>query len=96
VDFNRLKLFYADQGYSGEKMQERVKCTFKALGLTLAIIKKIHQKAFVALPKRWIVKRTFGWFNLYCRLSKDYKYITKSAETMIHITMIHIMLKKLS
>jgi len=77
-------------------MQERVKCTFKALGLTLEIIKKIHQKAFVALPKRWIVKRTFGWFNLYFRLSKDYKYITKSAETMIHITMIHIMLKKLS
>jgi len=70
-----------------------VLCTFKALGLTLAIIKKIHPKAFVALPKRWIVKRTFGWFNLYRRHSKDYEYSTKSAETMLHITMIHIMLK---
>ncbi|RDV12982.1 IS5/IS1182 family transposase, partial [Pontibacter diazotrophicus] len=30
------------------------------------------------------------------RLSKDYERSTKSAETMIQITMIHIMLKKLS
>lgn len=70
--------------------------TFRRLGWRLEIVKKIHQKVFAALPKRWIVERTFGWFNLYRRLSKDYEYSTKSAEAMIQITMIHIMLKKLS
>ncbi|ARS35731.1 hypothetical protein CA264_09915 [Pontibacter actiniarum] len=48
------------------------------------------------LPKRWIVERTFGWLNLYRRLSKAYERSTKSAETMIQIAMTHIMLKKLA
>lgn len=95
VDFNRLKLFYADQGYGGENMKEWVRNTFKAFRWTLEIVKKIHKKAFAVLPKRWIVERTFAWLNLYRRLSKDYEYCTKSSETMIQITMIHIMLNKL-
>lgn len=96
VDFNRLKHFFADQGYNGQQMQNWISKTFKALGWTLEIVNKIHKKAFAVLPKRWIVERTFGWLNLYRRLSKDYEYSTKSSETMIQITMIHIMLKKLS
>lgn len=42
VNFNRLKLFFADLGYGGEKMQDWVRNTFKALGWTLGIVKKIH------------------------------------------------------
>lgn len=96
VDFKRIKVFFADQGYSGQTMQDWVAKTFSSWGCRLEIVKKIHPKAFKALPKRWIVERTFGWLNLYRRLSKDYETDTKSAETMIQIAMIHIMLKKLS
>ena len=96
VDFKRLKIFFADQGYSGQTMKDWVANTFKRWGCRLEIVKKIHKKAFKALPKRWIVERTFGWLNLYRRLSKDYETDTKSAETMIHIAMIQIMLKKLA
>jgi putative transposase len=96
ADFSRLKLFFADQGYSGAAMREWVRSTFRNLGWRLEIVSRIHKKAFAALPKRWIVERTFGWLNLYRRLSKDYEYSTKSAETMIQVAMIHIMLKKLS
>ena len=96
ADFGRLRVFFADQGYGGQRMRDWVRSTFRALGWRLEIVNKIHKKAFVALPKRWIVERTFGWLNLYRRLSKDYERCTKSAETMIQVTMIHIMLKKLS
>ncbi|MFD1186622.1 transposase, partial [Pontibacter rugosus] len=96
ADFARLRVFFADQGYGGPNMREWVSSTFPRWGWRLEIINKIYKKVFVALPKRWIVERTFGWFNLYRRLSKDYELSTKSAETMIQITMIHIMLKKLS
>jgi len=96
VDFSHLKVFYADQGYSGENMKQWVKNTFKAFNWTLEIVKKIHKKTFQALPKRWIVERTFAWLNLYRRHSKDYEYNTKSSEAMIQITMIQIMLKKLN
>ena len=95
ADFNRLRLFFADQGYNGLTMWEWVKNTFRHLNWKLEIVSKIHKKVFEALPKRWIVERTFGWLNLYRRLSKDYEYLTKSSETMIKVTMIHIMLNKL-
>jgi putative transposase len=96
ADFSKLKLFFADQGYGGLTMWEWVRNTFSHLGWRLEIVKKIHKKVFQALPKRWIVERTFAWLNLYRRLSKDYEYSTKSSEAMIKVTMIHIMLKKLS
>ncbi|MBX0334333.1 transposase, partial [Pontibacter sp. HSC-14F20] len=96
ADFGRLRLFFADQGYGGLAMWEWVKNTFRHLNWRLEIVKKIHKKAFEALPKRWIVERTFGWLNLYRRLSKDYEYSTKSSETMIKVAMIHIMLNKLN
>jgi transposase len=48
------------------------------------------------LPKRWIVERTFGWFNFQRRLAKDYELLIPCSEAMIHIGMIRIMLRKLS
>jgi putative transposase len=40
---------------------------------------------------RWIVERTFGWFNRYRRLSKDYEHTLKSSEAWIYITAVHRM-----
>ena len=38
---------------------------------------------------RWVVERTFGWFNRYRRLSKDYEHTLKSSEAWIYITAVH-------
>lgn len=46
---------------------------------------------FAVQPKRWIVERTFGWFNRYRRLSKDYEHNPKSSEAWIYISAIHRM-----
>jgi putative transposase len=35
--------------------------------------------------------RTFGWFNRYRRLSKDYEHNPESSEAWIYIAMIHRM-----
>jgi putative transposase len=40
---------------------------------------------------RWVVERTFGWFNRYRRLSKDYEHNPKSSEAWIYIAMIQRM-----
>ncbi|MGB7922589.1 MAG: transposase, partial [Pyrinomonadaceae bacterium] len=53
-------------------------------------------KGFVVLPKRWIVKRTFGWLNRCRRLSKDYEYLTETSEAMIHVAMINLMVQRLA
>jgi putative transposase len=40
---------------------------------------------------RWVVERTFGWFNRYRRLSKDYEHNPTSSEAWVYITAIHRM-----
>jgi hypothetical protein len=30
-------------------------------------------KGFIPIVKRWVVERTFAWFNFYRRLAKDYE-----------------------
>jgi putative transposase len=88
----RLQLIWADGGYAGA-LVEWVKQT---CGWLLSIVKRSDGVVgFVVLPKRWIVERTFGWFNRYRRLSKDYEYHTATSETMIYVCMIHVMLRRL-
>jgi putative transposase len=53
--------------------------------------KRPGQTKFEVRKWRWIVERTFGWFNRYRRLSKDYEHNPTSSETWIYIAMIHRM-----
>jgi len=49
----------------------------------------------VKLPIRWTVERTFAWLNKCRRLSVDREKSTRSAEAMIRLAMIHVMLNRL-
>ncbi len=51
---------------------------------------------FEILPKCWIVERTFGWWNQYRRLSKDYELLLEMSEFIIYTVMIRLMLKRLA
>ena len=91
--FSRLKLIWADGGYSGKL----VGWVRDFCGWTLEIVKRSDNvKGFKLLPKRWIVERTFAWFNFSRRLCKDYEHNHKSSEAMIYIAMIHRMAKLLA
>ena len=89
----RLQRVWADGGYGGHlvawvKAQchwglEIVPCSHRAVG-------------FEVLPRRWVVARTFAWFGKYRRFSKDYEYHPRSSETMLHLAMIHLMVRRLA
>lgn len=54
-----------------------------------------EQKGFKILPKRWVIEQTFVWLNFSRRLSKDYKISCRFAETMIMISHVPTLLKRL-
>jgi len=52
-------------------------------------------KGWVRLPIRWTVERTFAWLKRCRRLTVDREKSTISAEAMIRLAMIHLMLDRL-
>src|SRR5262249_18781541 len=52
-------------------------------------------EGWVKLPIRWTVERTFAWLNKCRRLSVDREKSIRSAEAMIRLAMIHLMLNRL-
>jgi putative transposase len=91
--FPRLKLIWADGGYAGKL----IGWAQGAGGWLLEIVKRNDSLGgFKVLPKRWIVERTFAWLSRYRRHSKDYEMLTDSSVAMIRISMINLMLHRLS
>jgi putative transposase len=94
--FSRLRHIWADGAYAGP-LADWVRTLRPQRPIRLEISKRSDAvKGFVVIPKRWIVERTFGWFNRYRRLSKDYEYLPQSSEAMIRVTMIHVMVRRLA
>ena len=88
---NRMEKIFADGGYSG-KLIDKVR---EELRWALEIVKRTN-KGFKVLPKRWIVERTFAWISNFRRNSKDYEYLVESSVAIIRLSMIQVMLNRLS
>jgi len=88
--FERMQKIYADGGYRGDELKEKLK---KELNYDIEItLRSDKETDFKPLPKRWVVERSLAWFNGYRRLSKDYEKLTETSEAMIMITFICLML----
>lgn len=85
----RLAKVWADSAYRAEALAEWIKKN--ARWVLDVVLKRPGQTTFEVQKWRWIVERTFGWFNRYRRLSKDYEHNTQSSEAWIYIAMIHRM-----
>jgi transposase len=40
-------------------------------------------RGYVALPRRWVVEKTFSWLSQSSRMSKDYERLCASAEAFV-------------
>jgi putative transposase len=89
---NNLVVIWVDQGFNGQNFQRVIQQLCDA---TVDVISRT-EPGFHVLPKRWIVERTFGWWNQYRRLSKDYELLPEMSESMIYAVMIRLMLKRLA
>ena len=88
----RLRLMWCDSAYRG-----MVNLWARVLGpWRVEMVRRTDGTAgFTVEPKRWVVERTFGWWNRYRRLSKDYERDPDSSRAMILIAMINLMARRL-
>ena len=87
-----VKVIIADGGYRGEVI-DTVKKTFGYLIKVVTSGYKGH--GFRPIQKRWIVERTFSWFDNNRRLCRNYELTFDSAEEMVKIATIKLLVRKI-
>jgi putative transposase len=91
TQFKKIKVIFADAGYRG-RLLNQAKQWFR---IRIEIVSKINSRTFSILPKRWIVERTFAWIDANRRNSKNYERLDQSAETMVYLSSIKLMLNRI-
>jgi putative transposase len=54
------------------------------------------KKEFKVVKWRWVVERTFAWLGRYRRNSRDYEKLPQTSESMLKISGIQLMLRRLA
>jgi putative transposase len=91
----RLAVIWADNKYHNRSLNAWI-ATESPGNWRLEVVRRPEgSKGFVLLPKRWVVERTLAWLGRCRRNSKDYERRTDSSESMLRVSAIHLMLKRL-
>jgi putative transposase len=93
--FPRMKKIWGDNKYHNHNLYRWL--TDNRPGWNLEVVSRPPgTQGFVRLPKRWVVERTNAWNGRYRRHSKDYERRTDSSESMIRVSSINLMLRRLA
>jgi putative transposase len=90
----RLKVIFADSKYNTEPLD--VWIAEHGDRYHIEVVSRPSDGKFKVLKMRWVVERTFAWMGWNRRLSKDYERTTSSSEAWVQISMIHLMVRRLS
>ena len=92
VYWNKIEKLYVDGGYhlpgKNQRRDEPIN------GYPIEIVKRSDVKKWEIMPKRWIVERSFAWFETNRRNAKNYERSLKTASAIVELSAIRIMLKK--
>jgi putative transposase len=58
--------------------------------------KLLPPRGFQALPRRWVVERSFAWICHNRRMSKDYERLCASGEAFVYAAMSRLMVRRLA
>src|SRR5947209_12103403 len=95
-DFPRLAAFFVDNKYHNHKFYAWLKEYSGGKWRLEVSSRPAGAVEFKPLKVRWVVERTFAWVGRYRRNSKDYEVRTDSSESMIRISSISLMLRRLA
>jgi putative transposase len=91
----RLTKVWADRKYHNHKLNAWMSQDCPRIQLEV-VSRPCGAKGFVLLHRRWVVERTNAWHGRSRRLSKDYERRLDSSESMIRVSAIHLMLRRLA
>jgi transposase len=95
VTGDNVELAYVDQGYTGTEPAEAA----AAHGIQLEVIRLPEAQgprpAFVLLPKRWVVERSFAWLARFRRLARDYERLPQTVAGLTFLAFTCLMLSQL-
>lgn len=94
-NYPRLEVVWADNKYHNHALNAWLGTASPGPWRLEIVRRPAGTKGFTLLPKRWVVERTFAWFGRCRRHSKDYERRTDSSESMLRVSAIHLMLKRL-
>jgi putative transposase len=83
-----LKRVWVDAAYNGNVIDEASKKT----GIVVEHRERAKslEKGFIPVKTRWVVERTFGWWNRSRRLAKDYERTIESSQAWVDIALIRL------
>jgi putative transposase len=93
-DFPRLAVVYADGKYHNHDLYHWLRKHRRPYRVEV-VSRRRGETGFRPLKVRWVVERTFAWLGRYRCLSKDYEHTPRSAETVVRLSAIHHMLRRL-
>jgi putative transposase len=88
-----LQLILADAGYRGNIIEE-IKSKFN-YAIEVVMRNDSRKKDFEPIPKRWIIERTFSWFDNDRRLCRNYELLMETAENIVKLSAIRLLLKEI-
>jgi putative transposase len=94
-DYPRLKKLWGDNKYHNHSFRQWLALNRPGWELEVKT-REPGVKGFAVLPQRWVVERTFAWNGRCRRHSRDYERRTDSSESMIRISSLHLMLRRLA
>jgi putative transposase len=78
-----------------EKVLMRWAAELAKEGMKVDWHKLLPPRGFQALPRRWVVERSFAWICHNRRMSKDYERLCASGEALVYAAMIRLMTRRL-
>jgi putative transposase len=94
-DFPRLQTIFGDNKYHNQALEDWLAKNRPGWRIEVKA-RPEGTKGFLPVRKRWVVERTNAWNGRARRNSKDYERKPESAAAMIHLSNIHLMLRKLA
>jgi putative transposase len=106
VEFPHLAHVWLDAAYNGKEkgsdwIEQHLGWTTQVVRppprrvLVAAEVEPTPRPAFIVLPRRWVVERTFAWLGQNRRLSKDYARLCETSETLVDAAMSRLMVRRL-